>query len=498
MTVVSRNWPLSGGTFTPDPVGFGLTSPTMVAIDDGTYATASVPADTTKGEKYGGFGFDALIPSDAVINSVELQYQAQVSSIAGTYNVGASIYVAGAIQGGPFSHTFAAANVDQTFTDDATSRRAWTPEDLYDDTFFVRIAATVNPLQATRTFKWDYLRVIVDYTPTPKTIAVGRATELDAARTITPRRTRAVTAAAETDAAQAMALIRSPVVGQAEEIDQAQEIPHGMMNDAAPAWYGVGRGLDIVVDSDPFTLVDPRDSSLNLIESNVLQRAVNCRTLTIAAGCTLQVSKTVASRPSLVFPIYVADLLLNEGLIVAYGDPLGTTGHWYETSAVPQGTVGVGGDGEEAGVGGVGGDGGDGSVAGGAAVLNSWNAAAASLLHLTTARPVLAGGPGAAGGGDGTNAGGDGGYAGPGVLIAALRFDNSQGTISVIAGDGAAGAGGNAGGGGGGGGGVVTPVFGTLIDLGTIWVASAIGGAGQGTGEDGLPGSEGTVYPLQL
>lgn len=97
------------------------------------------------------------------------------------------------------------------------------------------------------------------------------------------------------------------------------------------------------------------------------------------------------------------------------------------------------------------------------------------------------------GGGGGTpDTGGAGGAGGSIVRLRAPRVINN-GLISARGGNGGDAVSGNSGGGGGGGGGRIVIVCSDFVQ-GTLSVVGGLDGAGIGTGDDGQPGSDGTIH----
>jgi len=144
-------------------VGAGLTNPTNVYADDGTYTTAAPAAkNTTLGTRYGTFGFDGVIPTDATITKVQLIYEWKCSttgSIA-TARIRSSVVTTDGTNHDDATEPAA----DTTNTYDITAERSWVRADLLDGTFFVELHAIRGNSSTAVTFSFDYVKVEVTYT----------------------------------------------------------------------------------------------------------------------------------------------------------------------------------------------------------------------------------------------------------------------------------------------------------------------------------------------
>lgn len=161
-TIVTRYWPSSTGSLSP--ISGGLSNPTRVSAADGSYATVSLADGDTAGERYGDFGFDALIPEMAEITLVQIDYgyKAGTNALPAEY----AGLVAQMIWSAPADHSTThnpSSTGDQNVTRDITAALSWTRNSLLDGTFFVTLGG-INGSGKSATFSFDYLRVIVRYT----------------------------------------------------------------------------------------------------------------------------------------------------------------------------------------------------------------------------------------------------------------------------------------------------------------------------------------------
>lgn len=105
--------------------------------------------------------------------------------------------------------------------------------------------------------------------------------------------------------------------------------------------------------------------------------------------------------------------------------------------------------------------------------------------------PLIGGSGGGGGGGDGATLTGRGGGGGGGILQGIFRFLTVTGTCRAIGGNGATSV---QGGGGGGGGGAIMFFYDTISDGGATYsTAKGTGGAGVGTGGNGVDGTNGAA-----
>jgi hypothetical protein len=250
-------------------------------------------------------------------------------------------------------------------------------------------------------------------------------------------------------------------------------------------------------------------------------RDIYASSVTIAAGCTLQ----LAGGGTAAYRLFCSGTVTNNnGVIVTYVNKpsSGATGGSNDTngSLVPGANGPSGAAAKAAGAAGTsvsGIWGGGGSYAGGAGGANSAGtaggaggsanppsgmpagtlpralpqAATMSVTDGTGATHYFGGGAsGGAGAGDGASAGGAGGVGGNPLFIAARSIVNN-GTLKAAGGNGGNAAGGNAGGGGGGQGGPVVLITGSITGTGTISTPGGAGGAAAGSGKVGQTGGPG-------
>ena len=161
------------------------------------------------------------------------------------------------------------------------------------------------------------------------------------------------------------------------------------------------------------------------------------------------------------------------------------------------------------GIGGAGGAGGSGvgGSAGSSTVINAarggigiFNALPCALSGRALDNVLVNGGNGGGGGGgNGVQTGGGGGAGAGGLILSANVIVDGGGLLSKIcanAGNGAPGQGTNCGGGGGGGGGYVVVVTSSISDTIVVEAKGGTGGAGVGTGVNGVNGADGYVNIL--
>lgn len=159
-------WP-SGGTFTGNGDTQNLTTPGAVSAADSTYTGAQGVNNnpTTIGERYGTWGWDAVIPSNATITDVQLEYKWKGTRLGGS------------VVGHAFARISGTNQADHTNTQSATfsggvtvgpfsifSDRSWTRADLLDGTFEMVIRATSIDPTGWSSIGWDYIAVTVNWT----------------------------------------------------------------------------------------------------------------------------------------------------------------------------------------------------------------------------------------------------------------------------------------------------------------------------------------------
>lgn len=211
------------------------------------------------------------------------------------------------------------------------------------------------------------------------------------------------------------------------------------------------------------------------------------------------------------FRVFVRDLLTVEASGVIHNDGGNASGATAGVGVV--GSINGGGDGGSTGpvapdsvsngLGGSGGDGGASGTTGQTAATPTVPPATSGgyrdLHTLMTSYLIdgnyLRGGGGGGAGEDNGASGGGGGAGGGIVLICAFRVSN-EGAIRAAGGNGGNGTGSNAAGGGAGGGGLVILVSRGYEGAGTVTAPTGTVGTGSGTGQDGYPGTSGTVLQV--
>ena len=160
VTTITRYWP-SGGSVTLDGANGGFTSPGNVDAFDGITASADpASAGQIRGEKYGNFGFAALIPSGAGIYRVLIEHLARKVNSPPVVELQLQVWY----PGGSSSYTFTPPDTTyHIYSQDVTAVRSWTRADLLDGSFYVSLRAKEVSGAAGVQVLYDALRVIVDY-----------------------------------------------------------------------------------------------------------------------------------------------------------------------------------------------------------------------------------------------------------------------------------------------------------------------------------------------
>lgn len=135
--------------------------------DNNTYATAAPAKNATVNGEWSTYGFDSVIPTDAVITKVEIipQYKVSTTSSVATLNIQSVV-------SGTNCPTTALTDTAEPLSDtdvvkDITSCRSWTRTDLLDANFKTLIGAKRGNSNNAVTFSLDYVKVQVTYnTPT--------------------------------------------------------------------------------------------------------------------------------------------------------------------------------------------------------------------------------------------------------------------------------------------------------------------------------------------
>lgn len=140
----------------------GLTNPNNDHADDGSYATCAPAKNTIISTRYKTFGFDAQLPSNAIITKVQVIYQYKTSSTSVGSTARVTCQVSGIDQALHTDSTLPAA--DTIITVDVTADRGWTRADLLDSAFKVEHGGRRAASNTAITFSFDYIQVEVTYT----------------------------------------------------------------------------------------------------------------------------------------------------------------------------------------------------------------------------------------------------------------------------------------------------------------------------------------------
>lgn len=164
------------------PVTGTWSNPTNVQADDG--AVAAITRGTTKNSQdnreQAGYGFDGVIPSDAVIDQVDLEVEHRVASTANVCFLENLAYVsgvAGAVNSDSLEPTVLTARVYANYA--RPGGGGWTRNDLLDANFKTRIRARNGNNATSNTWEWDYIRVKVTYTVPPPSISSAAMADVD-------------------------------------------------------------------------------------------------------------------------------------------------------------------------------------------------------------------------------------------------------------------------------------------------------------------------------
>lgn len=129
--------------------------------DDGSYATTAPGVNSTESVEYGNFGFDALIPAGATINSVTLNAQWKVDTTASSATFRLAGLISNVVEGSEHTDT-------SEPTSDKTTNFAMTSlptrDELLDGVFEVRVGAQRGSGSTGYTMSLDYVSVTVVYT----------------------------------------------------------------------------------------------------------------------------------------------------------------------------------------------------------------------------------------------------------------------------------------------------------------------------------------------
>jgi hypothetical protein len=143
------------------------TNPANVQADDGAVASVTIAAkNTTVDRQQGNYGFDGEIPAGSTINSVAIEVEHQVSGtggIANLENLAEVSGVAGAVNSDTLEPTTLTARSYGSYA--RPGGGSWTRDDLLDGTLTTRTRARSGNNATSITYSWDYIRVVVDFTP---------------------------------------------------------------------------------------------------------------------------------------------------------------------------------------------------------------------------------------------------------------------------------------------------------------------------------------------
>lgn len=149
-------------------------NPTNVQADDGAVASATPAIKNTTWERaQGGYGFDAQIPSNAVIDNVFLEVEWRTVS-PGISFLGVTAVVLGTPDAYQENSSEPTVLTEEIY--DVTASRSWTRANLLDANFGTRLEARTGN-NTGGTYEYDYVRVRVVYTVPPPTITGGTAAD---------------------------------------------------------------------------------------------------------------------------------------------------------------------------------------------------------------------------------------------------------------------------------------------------------------------------------
>lgn len=167
-----------GTLYDPKSVGYpttnqavttGWTDPNNAHADDGVYATAAPAQNAFIDSRWGGFGFDSLLPAPpytARIDAVKIIAEYRVNTNTSIASLAAQATIMGADCPAVAQVNTVEPLSDTVVTFDVTSCRSWTRDDLLDANFQVRIGARRGNSATAVNFSLDNVRVEVTYNKT--------------------------------------------------------------------------------------------------------------------------------------------------------------------------------------------------------------------------------------------------------------------------------------------------------------------------------------------
>lgn len=157
---------------------------TGLNADDGTKASFATVTKNTNWALYAAtFGLQALLPTDAIINSVSLEAQNDTVTTAQGTQFHAAAFVTGTPSGANLGtlgteQSNAGSLTETVRTFSALARPGggtWVRADFADATFYIRVRGLQPNNTTNTTYEWDYVKVTVDYSiPAPAPIVVVR------------------------------------------------------------------------------------------------------------------------------------------------------------------------------------------------------------------------------------------------------------------------------------------------------------------------------------
>lgn len=159
--ILTLQGPPTPGSSTRPPASHnsGWTSSANGYTSNNSYATTSPPKNQTRSVDYGTFGFDSVIPANAMITNVTVSVEWKVSVNTSIATLGAQARVNGSPVGTELVNTASpTSDTTQTFTVPGLTRAQ-----LLDGAFTVRVRATRGNSNTAFTASLDAVSVAVDY-----------------------------------------------------------------------------------------------------------------------------------------------------------------------------------------------------------------------------------------------------------------------------------------------------------------------------------------------
>lgn len=151
--------------------GTGFTNPQNLYADDTVNGTSAPPRNGGRGNVYGNFGFDGIIPAGSTINSVNVIYEFRVSTTASV----AAQRIKARINGIELAnHNNASEPLSyQIVTVNITADRSWARNDFLNSAFEIIAEPRRSNSGTAYTASWDYVKVEVNFTPPPNITSIS-------------------------------------------------------------------------------------------------------------------------------------------------------------------------------------------------------------------------------------------------------------------------------------------------------------------------------------